>query len=86
MTSSLGLVLALESLKETILQHCKLYPTVILAIVCEQALNGGALVAGREKEGELVTTSLEFEYLHGKSPAPPPERPGGFARRLYPSD
>ena len=33
---------------------------------CEQALRG-ALAAGREKEGELVITSLEFEYLHGKS-------------------
>ena len=29
----------------------------------EQALQG-ALVAGREKEGELATTSLQFEYLH----------------------
>ena len=26
-----------------------------------------ALEAGREKEGELATTSLEFEYLHRKS-------------------
>ena len=33
---------------------------------CEQALQGN-LVAGREKEGELATTSLEFEYLHQKS-------------------
>ena len=33
---------------------------------CEQALRGN-LVAGREKEGELATTSLEFEYLHQKS-------------------
>ena len=32
----------------------------------EQTLQG-ALVAGREKEGELATTSLEFEYLHWKS-------------------
>ena len=32
----------------------------------EQALRG-ALAAGREKEGELATTSLEFEYLHRKS-------------------
>ena len=32
----------------------------------EQALRG-ALAAGREKEGELATTSLEFEYLHGES-------------------
>ena len=29
----------------------------------EQALRG-ALAAGQEKEGELPTTSLEFEYLH----------------------
>ena len=29
--------------------------------VCEQALQG-ALAAGREKEGELATTSLEFEF------------------------
>ena len=28
---------------------------------CEQALRG-ALAAGREKEGELATTSLEFEF------------------------
>ena len=27
----------------------------------------GSLAAGREKEGELATMSLEFEYLHGKS-------------------
>ena len=32
-------------------------------ITCEQVL-WGALEAGREKEGELATTSLEFEYLH----------------------
>ena len=32
-------------------------------IACEQALQG-ILVAGQEKEGELVTTSLQFEYLH----------------------
>ena len=32
----------------------------------EQALRG-ALLAGREKEGELASTSLEFEYLHPKS-------------------
>ena len=34
-------------------------------LACEQAL-WGALAAGREKEGELATTSLEFEYLHHK--------------------
>ena len=27
----------------------------------------GALAAGREKEGELATTCLEFEYLHRRS-------------------
>ena len=30
-------------------------------ISCEQALRG-ALAAGREKEGELATLSLEFEF------------------------
>ena len=33
------------------------------SLACEQALKG-ALAAGREKEGELATTSLEFERLH----------------------
>ena len=32
----------------------------------EQAL-WGALTEGQEKEGELATTSLKFEYLHQKS-------------------
>ena len=32
------------------------------ALACEQALRG-ALAAGREKEGELSTTSLKIEYL-----------------------
>ena len=32
----------------------------------EQALRG-ILAVGREKEGNLATTSLEFEYLHRKS-------------------
>ena len=35
-------------------------------VACEQALRG-TLEAGWEKEGELETTSLEFEYLHRKS-------------------
>ena len=35
-------------------------------VACEQALQG-ALAAGREKERELATRSLEFEYLHQKS-------------------
>ena len=38
----------------------------INSLACEQA-HRGALVAGREKEGELATTPLEFEYLHRKS-------------------
>ena len=33
---------------------------------CEQAFQG-ALATGLEKEGELETTSLKFEYLHRKS-------------------
>ena len=35
-------------------------------IACKQALRG-TLAGGREKEGELATTTLEFEYLHRKS-------------------
>ena len=35
-------------------------------LTCEQALLG-ALTARREKDGELATTSLEFEHLHRKS-------------------
>ena len=35
-------------------------------VAWEQALRG-ALAAEREKEQELTTTSLEFEYLHWKS-------------------
>ena len=38
----------------------------IAALACEQALRRAAS-AGREKEEELATTSLEFEYLHRKS-------------------
>ena len=34
-------------------------------LACEQVLRG-ALAAGKEKEGELATTSLEFEFLHRK--------------------
>ena len=37
-----------------------------MTLACEQPLRG-ALAAGSEKEGELATTSLEFEYLHRKS-------------------
>ena len=39
---------------------------ITLRLASKEALQG-ALVAGREKEGELVTTSLESEYLHRKS-------------------
>ena len=39
---------------------------ITLRLASKQALQG-ALVAGREKEGELLTTSLESEYLHRKS-------------------
>ena len=35
-------------------------------LASEKSLRG-ALAAGREKEGEFATTSLEFEYLHRKS-------------------
>ena len=35
-------------------------------LACEQPLRG-ALAVGREKEGEVATTSLEFDYLHQKS-------------------
>ena len=44
---------------------------ILVLAVCrmlayKQALRG-SLAAGWEKEGELATVSLEFEYLHGKS-------------------
>ena len=39
---------------------------ITLRLACKQALQG-ALVAGWGKEGELVTMSLESEYLHRKS-------------------
>ena len=42
------------------------FMTRMTGITCEQVL-WGALEAGQEKEGELATTSLEFEYLHRKS-------------------
>ena len=38
---------------------------IINMVACEQALLG-ALAAGREKEWELATISLEFEFLHWK--------------------
>ena len=36
------------------------------SLACEQALRG-PLTVGWEKEGELATKSLEFDYLHPKS-------------------
>ena len=42
-------------------------------LACEQALQG-ALAAGRKKEGELATTSLEFEFrLQFSCGSPPTE-------------
>ena len=41
-------------------------PKLNAGVASEQALRG-ALAAGRDKEGELATTSLEFENLHRKS-------------------
>ena len=35
-------------------------------VACERALRG-TLAAAREKEGELATASLKFEYLYRKS-------------------
>jgi len=44
---------------ETLTRREDLHAGYLLA--CEQALRGD-LAAGREKEGELATTSLEFEF------------------------
>ena len=52
----IGRVLTVKAIPELITSH----------LACEQALRG-ALAAVWEKEGELATTSLEFEYLHRKS-------------------
>ena len=41
--------------------------TVNLLLSSVSKLPWGALTAGREKEGELATASLEFEYLDWKS-------------------
>ena len=38
------------------------HPT--MQLVSLRASSLGTLVVEREKEGELATTSLEFEYLH----------------------
>ena len=42
-------------------RHNKLNSRKVIAIACQQALRG-ALAAGRENEGELATTSLEFKF------------------------
>ena len=53
--------------RESYLSSCFLSHQLSLACLpCEQALRG-ALFARQEKEGELATRSLEFEYLHWKS-------------------
>ena len=39
---------------------------IMKKVACKQALRGD-LVVGREKEGELATTFLKFEYLHRNS-------------------
>ena len=50
--------------RESYLSSCFVSHQLSLAcLACEQALLG-TLLARREKEGELATTSLEFEYLH----------------------
>ena len=51
----LGLTLTKEA-------KCKTFP-----VYPATKLSGALLAPGREKEGELATTSLESEYLHRKS-------------------
>ena len=46
----------LNQLRSSLSKHCK-----------QPASSPGALAAVREKEEELLTTSLEFEHLHRKS-------------------
>ena len=46
---------------------CKDRLQFALAVLDSKQALLGALLAEREKEGELATTSLEFEYLHRKS-------------------
>ena len=43
---------------------CKDRLQFALAVLDSKQALLGALLAEREKEGELATTSLEFEYLH----------------------
>ena len=50
-----------KNLLETLVQGA----SACKRLACEQALRG-ALAAGREEGEALSTTSLEFEYLHGK--------------------
>ena len=58
-SQNVGCLLALFVLLILILSNNSFTERHYLA--CEQALRG-TLAAGREKEGELATTSLEFEY------------------------
>ena len=44
------------------ISHTFVFPLISLQASCESTL-----VAGREKEGGLATTPLEFEYLHTKN-------------------
>ena len=48
------------------LKYPRKNPCYVEKLSSEQGL-WSALAAGREKEGELATTSLDFEYLHRKS-------------------
>ena len=48
------------------LKYPRKNPAYVEKLSSEKGL-WSALAAGREKEGELATTSLDFEYLHRKS-------------------
>ena len=66
-----SLISVLTHTQNAPVEFCRRYQRTILTfwdffIACEQALQG-ALATGWEKEGELATTFLEFEYLHGNS-------------------
>ena len=50
----------------------KMFIQTVTQVACEPALRG-PLVAGREKKGELATTSLEFQFRL--------QFPCGFPRR-----
>ena len=46
-------------------RYSNVFSAFNFVLAFEQVLRG-ALVAGREKEGDLATTSLDFEYPHAK--------------------